>query len=111
MLTYDVPSATGACVARTPTTTALVVMQDSEKLSAELEGLAARGTLLDSYDFSLSASSNSLDGGLDVVALSARYIPATTPDAGARLRGRLTQTYQRGASTCDVATPVTGVHD
>lgn len=111
LLVYEAPVASGACVARGPTSNDLTVVQDGSQLTGEVAGVATHGTLLDTFDFSLSASSSTADGGYDVLGVLARYIPSTQTDAGARVRGRLLMTYQRGASSCDVATPFTGAHD
>ena len=96
-----------ASAPQAPSPFELELQQSGSVVRAFIEGVEYRGTLLDTYDFSLQASATDTDGGLSTERVRARFIEGA-PDAGDGLRGTWVSARATGASTCELERPFTG---
>jgi hypothetical protein len=86
---------------------ALVLTQQAASLSADYSGFVLQGTLLETYNLSLSGFG--ADGGS--MSLNALYVPSEL-DAGASLQGSLTAQYlgtSASGASCSQNVPFTAV--
>ena len=92
----------------------LEVSRAGDALTAQVEDVTLRGTLYQSYDFTLlGLGSGGEDGGtrLDAMSFSGRYVPARGDGGVPTLAGNWQADYSRGAATgvqrCAVTRPFT----
>ena len=78
----------------------LELTQVGAALTGTLDGVALRGSVLETWEFTVNGSTSSDGGTSRSLALNGRYGPETTPDAGDRLVGNLTQSLGAGEDTC-----------
>jgi hypothetical protein len=105
-LTYrDGGGVSGDCVGVSPAEgpATVEILRSGAELRSTLGGLAARGTVYDTSDFTLSATEVFEDGGSRSLGLKGYFVPAGgKPDGGtpARLEGAFTSRADRGALSC-----------
>lgn len=105
---HDAGVLTGCAAApMAPSPTALELLQSGSVVRTFIDGVEYRGTLLDTYDFSLQASATDVDGGLSTERIRARFLEGA-PDAGDGLRGTWTTARASGSATCELERPFTG---
>ena len=88
----------------------LDVSQEGSTLSADLNGMTLRGTLYQTYDFTLLGLNDDPDGGsgqADTASLSGRYIPVVTDGGVPTLTGEYQADYSRTSPAGTVRCSVT----
>lgn len=89
----------------------LSLTQVGSALSSEVEGVSLHGTLYDTYDFNLNGVGDA-DGGTASVSLNGRFIPARDyADAGERLQGSYSATFEQDGTSCFVSRGYTANRD
>lgn len=102
MLHYETgtaPSAACEQLGKTTPPEVLELAQVGSGLTSTFDGVELRGTLYDTFDFSLNGTQQDGDGGTTSITLSGRYVPAlAATDAGERLQGNFVGRYGEGAA-------------
>ncbi|MBX5480382.1 MAG: hypothetical protein IRZ16_00835 [Myxococcaceae bacterium] len=91
------PSKACEQLGRTTPPDTLDLEQVGSALSSTFEDVPLRGTLYDTYDFSLNGTQQVPDAGSVSISINGRFVPALeVTDAGERLQGTFVGTYGTG---------------